>query len=62
MKDERTKQDNQSVHEHIDGIICDVNNCIYNQQNQYCTATHIKVGPNFAATKNDTACVTFEHR
>ncbi len=49
-------------HEHIDGISCDVTNCMYNENNNYCTAPHIKVGPNFAASKADTVCATFENK
>ncbi len=61
MKDDRTYED-RTNRDIIDGIVCDVTNCIYNEDNKNCTASQIKVGPNFAATKSDTACVTFEHR
>ncbi|MFA9381805.1 MAG: DUF1540 domain-containing protein, partial [Acetanaerobacterium sp.] len=56
MIEDKTEYLDQNTQAHIDGINCDVTNCIYNQQSQYCTAAHIKVGPNFAATKSDTAC------
>lgn len=62
MMDKSKSFEEQPTGRPLEGIVCDVNNCIYNEQNHYCTAPHIKVGPNFAATKNDTACVTFEHR
>lgn len=41
-------------------VYCEVAKCIYNDEERYCTAEHIHVGPHFAATTNDTACETFE--
>lgn len=44
----------------INGIICDVSNCVYNDLNHNCTATEVKVGPQFASTSYDTICSTFK--
>ena len=46
--------------DHIDGIVCDVTNCMYNAQNHICTAKEIKVGPQYAASSADTICATFK--
>ncbi len=46
--------------EHIQGIKCDVNNCIYNDESCYCTAKEIHVGPHFASCSSDTVCATFK--
>jgi hypothetical protein len=42
----------------INGIVCDVNNCVYNRQ-RTCHADQVKVGPQFAASTSDTVCDTF---
>jgi len=52
-----TSNNNQN---HIHGITCDVTNCVYNENNNTCTATQIKVGPQFAASSSDTICATFK--
>lgn len=41
-------------------IKCEVTNCKYNYEKQYCTADKIKVGPGFASCSGETACATFE--
>ena len=43
-----------------DRIRCGVTNCIYNEDQKYCSAKQIKVGPQFASSSADTACVTFK--
>ena len=48
--------------QHIEGIQCDVANCTYNEKQSFCTAKNIKVGPQFASSSNETACVTFKPR
>ena len=45
---------------HSNKIICDVTNCVYNDDNRYCTAKQIKVGPQYASSSADTLCVTFK--
>lgn len=44
------------------GIHCDVKNCVYHDGECYCTAEKISVGPTYASTSTDTACVTFEQK
>ena len=41
-------------------IICDVTNCVYNNEKKLCTAQQIKVGPQYASSSADTICVTFK--
>ena len=41
-------------------ILCDVTNCVYNDDNKRCTADRIKVGPQYASSSADTICVTFK--
>ena len=43
----------------IQGIECDVHNCVYNSQ-CHCTAKKIYVGPSYASCSADTICATFE--
>lgn len=45
----------------VTGVACDVRNCVYNEE-EYCTAEEIKVGPQYAASTADTICVTFRPR
>jgi len=45
--------------DYIHGIVCDVTNCIYNEEDNICTAKEIKVGPQYAASSADTICATF---
>jgi len=40
-------------------IVCDVTNCVYNNERKLCTAKQIKVGPQYASSSADTICVTF---
>lgn len=49
-------------HKHIDGIKCDVKNCVYHDCDTYCTAGQIAVGPSFATSSADTICATFKER
>lgn len=51
--------DISGTHEGENHIICDVANCIYNTENHQCSAKEVKVGPRFASSSDDTACVTF---
>lgn len=44
---------------HIKGIVCSVENCVYHDCQNYCTAKEIAVGPAKAATSAETLCVTF---
>ena len=45
---------------HIQGIKCDVKNCVYHDCDTYCTAGQIAVGPSFATSSTDTVCATFK--
>lgn len=44
----------------LPGVCCDVKNCAYHNGEDKCTASGITVGPSYASTGNDTACVTFK--
>ncbi len=44
---------------HIKGIKCNVQNCVYHDRDTYCTAGEIAVGPQNANASGDTLCVTF---
>ena len=46
--------------EHIEGIKCDVKNCVYHDGETYCMAGTIAVGPSFATSSLDTVCATFK--
>lgn len=44
----------------INGVVCDVKNCMYNDGESRCTAKQISVGPSFASSTADTLCATFK--
>ena len=44
----------------LDGVCCDVKNCVYHDGESRCTAGEITVGPTYASTSGDTACATFK--
>ena len=44
----------------IQGIKCDVTNCVHHNGKHNCTAKNISVGPIFANSCSDTVCATFE--
>ena len=46
----------------IEGIKCDVKNCVYHDCDTYCTAGQIAVGPSYATSSSDTVCATFKER
>lgn len=46
----------------IPGIVCDVSNCVYHNKENRCTAEQILVGPTYASTSAETACVTFKQK
>ena len=45
--------------DHIQGIRCDVKNCVYHDCDTHCTASQIAVGN---STKADACCDTFKER
>lgn len=47
---------------HIDGIVCDVKNCVHHTGECYCTAKQIVVGPSNAECSGATECATFQPR
>ena len=47
---------------HIEGIVCDVKNCVHNSGERYCTANQILVGPSNAVNSDATECSTFKPR
>ncbi|BCI61089.1 DUF1540 domain-containing protein [Solibaculum mannosilyticum] len=44
----------------IQGIHCEVKNCVYHQKDDKCEAGKITVGPTFAVSSADTICSTFK--
>ena len=48
--------------DHIQGIKCDVRNCMYHDCETYCTANQISVGPCNATSSTETVCATFKER
>ncbi|MBQ0111141.1 MAG: DUF1540 domain-containing protein [Oscillospiraceae bacterium] len=44
----------------IDGITCDVTNCLYHCDNCRCGAGNIQVGPGYANCCSETSCGTFK--
>lgn len=55
------RRDNSRA-KHIKGIKCDVNNCVYHDGSNYCTADQIAVGPSYAKSCTETVCATFKQR
>ena len=49
-----------SVPAHIKGVACDVRSCTYHDEDNYCTASRITVGPTYATSCTDTVCATFK--
>ncbi len=41
-------------------ICCKVENCVYHEAGEVCTAPHINVGPQHACSSQDTVCSTFK--
>lgn len=48
--------------DYIQGIVCDVKNCVYHEPDRKCYAKQIEVGPNFAVSSADTICATFKSK
>lgn len=46
----------------LKNVNCDVKNCMYNDQENHCTASKIAVGPTYATSCTDTVCATFRQR
>lgn len=46
----------------LKGIVCDAQNCAYNDGSCKCCASQICVGPREADCSGDTACTTFKPR
>ena len=43
----------------IEGIKCEVTNCVYHAKEHRCDAGKIEVGPGYAHSSDDTICATF---
>ena len=46
----------------INGIMCDIKNCIYNDGKTHCTANCISLGPQNATDSSDLVCATFRDK
>lgn len=44
----------------IEGISCEVKNCVHHDTSDMCTAGHIRVGNKSATKTTETVCETFE--
>ena len=62
MNTEKNKTTGCCTSKHIEGIKCDVKNCVYHDCDTHCTAGQIAVGPSFATSSSDTVCATFKER
>ena len=49
-----------SSKDNLNGISCDVCNCVYNKNTKQCHATSIEIGPQYAVNSADTVCATFK--
>ena len=50
------------VPEHIRDLSCNVKSCVYNEDDRYCTAERINVGPAHALSGTETVCATYKKR
>ena len=46
----------------IQGVVCDVKNCVHHDGECYCAAKEISVGPTYAISSADTVCATFKSK
>lgn len=44
----------------VEGVDCEVTNCVYHHPGLKCKAGKIKVGPTFASECSETICSTFK--
>jgi len=51
-----------NVPKHIQGITCDAKNCVYHDQDNYCTADKVNVGHSYATSSTETVCATFKEK
>ena len=49
-----------NVGKQIQGVVCDVHNCVYHNKENCCMAGKIAVGPSYAKDSSDTVCATFK--
>ena len=57
-----TFNDRDAVPEHIEGISCNVKNCVHHDGENYCTLDKINVGPSYATSSIDTVCASFKRK
>lgn len=50
------------VPRHINGITCDVRNCIYHDGDNFCTAGRVTIASQASVKSSQTRCATFEAR
>ncbi|HPE95449.1 MAG TPA: DUF1540 domain-containing protein [Bacillota bacterium] len=48
--------------QHINGISCDCKNCVYHEDECFCTASRVSVGTTLACCSSETVCATFKPR
>ena len=59
-KDRDTSAGASRAPEHIKDINCEVKNCSYNEEERYCTASKVNIGPCCANSTPETVCATFK--
>ena len=62
MNNEKKTESGCCSSKHIEGIKCDVKNCMYHDCDTHCTAGQIAVGPSYATSSSDTVCATFKEK
>ena len=51
---------NSKNHKPIQGIVCSVKSCAYNDKSGHCVARQIAIGPMQATSCTETVCATFK--
>ena len=62
MNNEKMNNNGCCSSKHIEGIKCNVKNCVYHDCETNCMAGQIAVGPSFATSSSDTAGATFKEK
>ena len=60
MNNEKKTENGCCSSKHIEGIKCDVKNCMYHAANNTCSAGRIHVGNGMASNAQETCCDTFK--
>ena len=55
-------RNDQDTQKHIEGVACNVNNCVHHNRDHQCTAESVHIGPVNAEKVTDTVCGTFRNK